>query len=146
VSLNLIKMSVGVASVDRLRTIQTHRRAAAKIPAEINFAIHRTRFMPRRAEEILASGGSIYWIIRGRIRARQRIVGFLPGVDADGRRFVHIQLDPELVKTVPNPRDPLQGWRYLEEGDAPPDIDDKPEGTEAMPAEMVAELRELGLL
>ena len=145
-SLNLIKLSVGVASVDRLRTIQTRRRNAAKIPAESKFAIHRTRFMPRRAEEILASGGSIYWIIRGRIRARQRIAGFLPRVDADGRRFVYIQLDPELVKTVPNPRDPLQGWRYLEEGDAPPDLDDKPEGAEDMPAEMVAELRELGLL
>jgi hypothetical protein len=146
VSLNLIKMAVGIESVAHLRAVQKRRRATAQGPGGAEVALHRTRFLPRRADEILASGGSIYWIIRGRVRVRQRIVGFLPGVDADGRRFVHIELDPELVKTVPNPRDPLQGWRYLEEGDAPPDLDDKPEGAEEMPSEMVAELRELGLL
>ena len=40
----------------------------------------------------------------------------------------------------------FQGWRYLEVKDAPVDLPVAADGDEAMPPELVAELRDLGLL
>ena len=59
---------------------------------------HRTRHAPRRAEELL-DGGSMYWVIKGRVAARQRLIGFEKETDEEGRKFCFIQLDPELVPT-----------------------------------------------
>ena len=79
---------------------------------------HRTRHMPRRSEELLA-GGSIYWVIGGRIRARQRLVGFESDRDPDGRKICRFMLDTDLVPTEPWPHRAFQGWRYLDPKDAP---------------------------
>ena len=71
-----------------------------------------TRNQPRRAEAVLA-GGSIYWVVSGQIRVRQRITGFRSERDDNGRAYCLIVTDPELVLTLPRPSRPFQGWRYL---------------------------------
>ncbi|MEQ9042658.1 MAG: DUF1489 domain-containing protein [Alphaproteobacteria bacterium] len=138
--LHLVKMAVGVESVDHLAAIQKKRRKATKA----KYLRIRTRNMPRRVDE-LVDGGSMYWIIKGYVRARQRILAVIRKEEAEGRPYCEIRLDPELIKTQLYPRKPQQGWRYLEDGDAPADL--TAAGTdENLPPEMAAELRELGLL
>jgi hypothetical protein len=138
--LHMLKMCVGCDSVDDLRQWQENRLLRGE------GLFHRTRNMPRRAAEILA-GGSLYWIIKGDIRLRQRVVGLDPGVDGEGRRFCLIRFDPDLVETIRQTRRPMQGWRYLEPADAPGDRDPAhPDDVETMPAQMQKELRALGLL
>jgi len=141
VTVHLLKLCVGVDRIEQLEA-SIARRAAGGQPL-----VHHTRFRPKRAEEVL-DGGSLYWVIAGFARARQRILG-LDMVSLEGRgRCCAIRLDPDLVQTEPQPRRPHQGWRYLEPRHAPRDLSGAglAEGAEEMPAEMVQELRELGLL
>jgi hypothetical protein len=138
--LNLLKMCVGCDSIEDLRQWQCDRALRGEP------LVHRTRNMPKRAAEILA-GGSLYWIIQSKIRVRQRVIGLEPGVDGEGTRFCLIHFDPELVETAPVSARPMQGWRYLESGDAPPDLHpDMKDETDEMPPQMRRELRSLGLL
>lgn len=137
--LHLIKLSVGSESVESLRRWQARRRRLA------GRVFHQTRMTPRRAAELL-DGGSIYWVIRGVIQARQRLVGIEPIVDEEGRPSTILVLGPDLVRTLPVPHRPFQGWRYLRPEDAPADLAEVASGGSEMPAEMVAELRSLGLL
>lgn len=137
-TVHLLKVAVGEESIDDLRRWQASRiRKHGRL-------WHVTRMVPRRAPEVV-DGGSIYWIIKGAIRVRQRILDVEDVVGPDGRKCV-LSLDPDLVPTEPAPRRPHQGWRYLEVGDAPGDLGELAPGLQEMPAEMVAELRELGLL
>lgn len=143
-ALNILKLSVGTRDIAHLARIQEERlRQSGRNGGEPRLW-HRTRHGPRRAEELL-DGGSIYWVIGGRIRARQRLRGFDREEDAENGKRCVILLDPELVPTEPWPHRAFQGWRYLEQKDAPPDRA-RGAADEAMPDEMVAELRELGLL
>jgi hypothetical protein len=136
----MIKMCVGCESVEDLAQWQSNRALRGEPIA------HRTRNMPRRAAEIL-DGGSLYWIIQGEVRVRQRVIGLDPGVDGEGTRFCLIRFDPPLIETVRRPHRPMQGWRYLEATDAPPDRDPMlKDERDQMPAEMVKELRSLGLM
>ena len=140
--LHLLKMAVGIASLDELRRVR-----AARIK-EHGGSWVCTRNQPRRASPVLA-GGSIYWVIRGQIRVRQRVTGFESERDDKGRAYCLIAVDPELVPTVGRPWRAFQGWRYLAAADAPPDlagISGTP-GTaaQALPDRMIAELRALGL-
>jgi len=138
-NLHLIKLSVGTEDLEDLRRWQAKRlRATGRL-------FHRTRMRPRRQEELL-SGGSIYWVIRGQVLARQRLTGIEQVVDADGRRDHHLMLDPELIPVIPRPHRPFQGWRYLAAKDSPPDLSELPEGARDMPPDMAAELRALGLI
>jgi hypothetical protein len=140
--LHLLKMAVGIIDLDDLRRVR-----AARIRQYGGSVVH-TRNHPRRAEEVLR-GGSLYWVIRGQVRARQCITGFRSGSDEKGRGYCLIEVDPELAPTVWRPWRPFQGWRYLSAADAPPDIAGsarRAEGEAAMPAQMAAELRALGLL
>lgn len=144
-TVNLLKMSVGTASIDHLRRGQ--RARAANVGGR-TIVPGYTRNMPRRRAEII-DGGSIYWIIKGVIAARQPVLDLLDEVDGEGRRFCRMHLDPELVATDPVPHRPMQGWRYLEAASAPRDLDVHAPGgfgEEAPPAEMLRELRALGLL
>lgn len=143
-ALHLLKMCVGVDSVARLRTRQAERLEALRAAGEPAALRHLTRHMPRRAAEIV-DGGSLYWIVRGAIRARQRIVALTSVGGADSLKRCAIVLDPEVVETEPRRARPMQGWRYLSDGDAPADRAGG-FGTAAMPPAMAAELRELGLL
>jgi hypothetical protein len=134
--LHLLKLAVGVDSIDQLR----HVRAARL--AERGGSWVYTRNHPRRTQEVLA-GGSIYWIIRGYIRVRQRVTGFRAEQGDNGRRYCLIEVDEMLVPTVPRAWRPFQGWRYLPVADAPLD---RPLVGELPPDRMLAELYSLGLI
>ena len=141
--LHLLKMAVGVASIDELREFRAARRK------ERGGSWVYTRNHPRRTEAVLA-GGSIYWVIRGRIRVRQLVTGFRSERDDKDRRYCLIEVDEHLVPTLWRPWRPFQGWRYLAPADAPPDAptgyDGQDSAAAAMPERMLAELRALGLL
>ena len=107
--------------------------------------IHVTRNTPRRADEVL-DGGSIYWVIKGVMVARQPIAELRPMQRADGKPACGIVMAPGLVRVEPTRLRIFQGWRYLEAKDAPKDIPISEDTGEAMPPELAAELRELGLL
>jgi hypothetical protein len=142
--LHLVKMAVGIDDLDDLRRVR-----AARI-AQLGGSFVSTRHHPRRAEAVLC-GGSLYWVIRGNIRARQRVAGFRSERDERGRAYCLIEVAPEVIETVWRSWRPFQGWRYLAPADAPPDriagmaTGGDPVGA-PMPARMVAELRALGLL
>lgn len=135
-TVHLKKLSVGSTSLDSLREWQALRLAhEGKI-------VHVTRNKPRRAEELL-DGGSIYWIIKGVMVARQQIIDLAEAQRLDGTPACGIVLAPEIIPVAPTKMRIFQGWRYLEVADAPPDIG---AGGEAdMPSELVAELRDLGI-
>src|ERR1044071_6853646 len=112
--LHLLKMAVGVASLDELRRVR-----AARIKQYGGSWVY-TRNHPRRAEAVLA-GGSLYWVIRGQIRVRQRIVGFRGERNDKGRAYCLIEVARELLPTIWRPWRPFRGWRYLIPAYAPPD-------------------------
>ena len=138
-ALHLIKMAVGAADFDELRRFQKQRRK------ERGRCCFFTRNMPRRVEEVL-DGGSIYWVIKGQVQARQRLLGFTPTVSEDGKRYCIVEYDKELVPVLWQPKRPFQGWRYLEARHAPPDRPVYAAGDDDLPAGMAEELRALGLL
>ena len=134
--LHLVKLAVGIDDIDDLRRIREARAA------ERGGSWVYTRNHPRRAQEVLA-GGSIYWVIRGQIRVRQRVTGLRRERDNTGRRYCLIEIDAELVPTLPRACRPFQGWRYLSPGDAPPD---RPAAAAPALDRMLGELRALGLI
>lgn len=139
-SLHLRKLCVGVDRLEELQRWQAYRLR------QTGGAIwHETRNWPRREGEILDAGGSLYWIIRGKMAARQQILGFeaAPTRDPDERPLCRILLDPGLVPTEPWPHRPFQGWRYLPGAEAPPDLDPAAGGAD-LPAALAAELKALG--
>lgn len=119
--MHLIKLCVGVSTLEELAAWQAMRLeklAASGAPREL---IHRTRNTPRQGEAVLKSG-SLYWVIKGFIRARQKIVELRKEPDDDGRWMCGLVLGHALVPTRPQPRRPFQGWRYLSPDDAPADL------------------------
>jgi hypothetical protein len=136
VSLHLLKLAVGIGDIDHLRQLR-----AARVAERGGNWVY-TRNHPRRAQEVLA-GGSIYWVIRGQIRVRQLVTGLRGERDDTGRRYCRIEVDAELVPTLPRACRPFQGWRYLAPADAPPD---RSAPTPPPLDRMLAELRALGLI
>lgn len=139
-SINLIKLSVGTENVDSLRLWQTSQRAqgADGLPR------HVTRMWPKREPELL-NGGSIYWVIKGFIQARQKIIRLDEVTGADGIRRCAIVLDPEIIATTTAPKRPFQGWRYLVPTDAPPDLGDTRDGDTELPPELAGALADIGV-
>lgn len=119
--LHILKLCVGAVSVDDLRDWQAGRMAERRAAGLDPRPRHVTRMWPKRADEILGGGGSLYWVIQGWIAVRQCIEGFDEQRGEDGIRRCAIVLSPELVTVSPRPRAAFQGWRYLAAGDAPPD-------------------------
>ena len=145
--LNMRKLSVGAESLETLAAFQAMRRAERKARGGPAYSRHVTRMWLKRSEEVLATGGCMYWIIKGVMQARQPILDFEEVIYEDGIRRCGIVLDHELIPVVPRPSRPFQGWRSFEAKDAPPDLSDlSGEIDPAMPPEMLAELRELGLV
>lgn len=144
-TLHLIKLSVGVEDVDHLARLQAGRLTEARRRGEAPALRHLTRNTPRRAAEIL-DGGSIYWVIRGLVRVRQRIVDIRRVKREDGRPACALVLDPALVRTEIRGFRAFQGWRYLAPQDAPGDAPPSENADQDVPAEMAAELKGLGLL
>lgn len=142
-SLHLIKLCVGADSLEDLAGWQKKRlaeRKKKKQPLELQ---HITRMTPKRKDELL-DGGSLYWVIKGYVTARQRLIDLRP-VTREGKPHCALVYDPELVPVVRRFHRPFQGWRYLPPSDVPRDIRDL-KGGKNMPPELKAELAELGLL
>ena len=134
--LNLIKLSVGSESVERLADWQ---RANDRY-------FHVTRMWPKRASEILRADGSIFWVIKGLCQARQKISGFEEVIGEDGIRRCRIELGHDLVRVEPTRKRPFQGWRYLAGRDAPRDLATGllQDGSE-VPHKLMAALAEIGV-
>lgn len=142
---HLIKLCVGVVDVEHLSRLQAKRLADAKrkgLPRDLK---HITRNAPRRADAVL-DGGSLYWVIKGFIRVRQRIIDIRPATRPGGEPACALVLDPTLVATEMRSCRPFQGWRYLEPERAPADARRTGPAGDAAPEAMMAELKGLGLL
>ncbi|HRX35801.1 MAG TPA: DUF1489 domain-containing protein [Aestuariivirga sp.] len=136
--LNLLKLCVGVTEIEELESWVKERRKG------LDTLDHVTRMFPKRRDEILA-GGSLFWVIRGMILCRQPIADLEPVTGGDGIERCRIVFKPKIIPVRPVPRRAFQGWRYLEEADAPPDLP-KAQKADGLSAKMRRELAELGLL
>jgi len=143
--LHLIKLCVGADSIRDLEEWIEERLAEKRRKKQPAEHIHTTRMVPTRAGELL-DGGSLYWVIKGEIACRQKLLDIREFNDKEGVRRCRLVLDPKPVPVVPRPRGPFQGWRYLAAKDAPADLGRGAKGLAKLPEEMRRELRELGLL
>ena len=144
-ALHLIKLCVGCDSVKDLRDWIREKLAEKKRRRQPLERFHTTRMVPKRVDELL-DGGSLYWVIRGEVACRQRLIAVRPYVDKGGVGQCHLVLQPKVVPVKPRPWRAFQGWRYLEAKDAPADLERAAPGAKDMPEAMRRELRELGLL
>lgn len=144
-TLNLIKLCVGIENVDHLARAQRARLAAQRDAGETPRLRHVTRMWPKQRDDLLPDG-SLYWVIKGMIRCRQRLLGFDEVERADGKPACGLVLDPEIVLTAPRAHRAFQGWRYFDAKDAPPDLTAAGAAGADLPPEMAEELRALGLI
>lgn len=144
-AVNLIKLCVGIDDVAHLADVQSRRLEQKRKSGEPPELMHITRSFPRRAQEVL-DGGSIYWVIKGVIRVRQRIIDLREATNAKGKPACAIVYDPEHFQTERRSFRAFQGWRYLTQADAPKDLGESAAGAENLPENMADELRELGLI
>jgi hypothetical protein len=141
--LHLSKLAVGCDSIAVLKA----RQKPWTIKRDDSAAVyrHRTRWLPKRADEI-RDGGSMYWIIKGAFLARQQVLEF-ESVGTGREAYTLIHLDPKVIPVLPTPRRLHQGWRYLDASDAPPDMSASGvRGVGALPPGLLAELRGLALM
>lgn len=141
--LHMIKLCVGCDSLAELASWQKKRLQEKRAKGQKPELVHVTRMTPKRTEEIL-DGGSLYWVIKGQIAARQKLVAFRD-VKKNGIPHCGLIYDKQIVPVVARPRRPFQGWRYLDEKDAPPDLA-RTKGAEDLPESLQRELAALGLL
>jgi hypothetical protein len=143
--LHLIKLAVGCESVKELKSWVAERALKAKQNGLPRHHIHITRMAPKRSDELVA-GGSLYWVIRGEIAAREKLLAIEPFRDRDGIGRCRLVMQPKVIAVSPRPMRAFQGWRYFAENDAPPDLGKAAAGIAAMPEPLRRELRDLGLL
>ena len=144
-TLNLVKLCVGVDALEDLQAHIDHTLADKKQRGVEEIQFHTTRMIPKRADE-LVDGGSLYWVIKGKIQARQFIQEIRPFTDSTGISRCRIVLEPRLILTYWQPRRAFQGWRYLKVEDAPSDLARRDGGLLSLPPELRRELADLGLL
>jgi hypothetical protein len=142
-TLHIIKLCVGINSLKELQDFQKKRLKDKRAKGQKTELIHITRMTPKRADEVL-DGGSLYWVIKGQIAARQKLLE-LRAVKWKGEPHCGLVYHKELVPVSPRPRRPFQGWRYLDPKDAPPDLR-VIKGAKGLPEELQRELASLGLL
>lgn len=141
-TIHLQKLSVGTESIDTLRVWQKKVAAHRVKRGELAAHEHVTRMFPKQKEALL-DGGSIYWVIKGLIQCRNRIIDLEEVRTQDGRKACAIIMDLDLIPTVPAPRRAFQGWRYLKDEDIPPDIGQASGGAD-LPPELRTKLVNLG--
>jgi len=132
--LHLTKVAFGAESVD-------HLAERLRLRGEEGPVFLTTRYLPKRHEEV-AGQGSMFWILKHQLIARSPILGF--GEAEEGRVAIHI--DPKLVLVQARPKRAHQGWRYLEEADAPLDLGGDATGLDVMPPALMTKLAELALI
>jgi hypothetical protein len=142
--IHMIKLCVGVSTLEELESYRSERAHWWGADYGEDVHVHRTRTRPKRATE-MEGKASIYWVISGVIRCRQPIIRLAAAVDSEGLACCDIIMAPDMIRTVPRPKSPFQGWRYIEGRDAPSDLGASgfAEGGDAGLAE---ELARLGLI
>ena len=130
--LHLTRIAFGCSGLDMLEARVAERASDGVIALT-------TRYRPKRFEELI--GGSLYWIIKHKLVARMEIVNF---IEDEAIKKWNILVKLPLIAVQPFPRRAHQGWRYLNDGDAPPDLSGGV-GSAALPAALTAELAGLGL-
>ena len=144
-ALNLLKLCVGVSAVEELQAWIDYRLSEKKRGGREPVQAHTTRMIPKRMDELL-DGGSLYWVIKGNVQARQYLKDIRPFTDANGIKRCDLVLEPRIILTQWQPRRAFQGWRYLKPEDAPIDLADGQSGANALPPDLRVELSDLGLL
>ena len=144
-TVHLVKLCVGVDTVQDLKDWQDERLDQLERAGKTPELCHRTLQAPRRRGEVL-DGGSLYWVIKGVMLVRQRILDLRPDIKDDGIACCGIVLDAVLVATRAQARRAFQGWRYLPAADVPADLGVVGEDDGEMPKAMRADLRELRLI
>ena len=142
-TLHLVKLAVGVENVGAFENWIALRLREARQRGEEPVYRHITRRMPTRAAELL-DGGSLYWVVAGAIRVRQRLLG-LEAWENGGKSCCAIVLEANLIPTLVNPHRPFQGWRYLASENAPRDAGGGG-ALAAIPPHLAEELQKLGLI
>jgi hypothetical protein len=143
--LHLLKLCVGCDSIEDLEEWIAFRLREKRLAGEKEEQLHTTRMAPKRVEE-LVTGGSLYWVIKGNVQCRQRLLAVRPFTDREGISRCHLVLEPKVVATDWQPRRAFQGWRYLKASEAPADLAAGRAGWQALPPELRRELAQLGLL
>lgn len=143
--LHMLKLCVGAESISDLEEWIEEQMLLRTRMGRPQEQTHTTRMVPKRVEEIVGEG-SLYWVIKGQISARQRLTAIRPFTDGDGIGRCHLVLEPLVVAVEPRPCRPFQGWRYLADKDKPRDISDRSGDLGIMPEAMRRELADLGLL
>ncbi|MCR8722909.1 DUF1489 family protein [Frigidibacter sp. ROC022] len=139
-TIHILKLCVGATSVEDL--LDWQRTHPSPYPG--GERRHVTRMWPRREAEVL-DGGSLYWVIKGLVLGRQRILRFDAVDRGDGIRRCGLVLDPEVIRTEPAPRRPFQGWRYLKPEEAPADLGAERPGDDTLPPGMAEALAAFGV-
>ena len=129
--LHLTKVAFGAKSLEDMKSWFATRGDEAFLT---------TRYLPKRHEELI--GGSLFWIFKGQLVMRSPILRFEP---AEGGK-TNIVIAAKLIDLYPIPRRAHQGWRYLEDADAPRDLAEGEDPGEAMPGKLAGELAKLGLV
>lgn len=143
--LHILKLCVGCDSIRDLEDWIAESMALWRRLGRPEEQLHTTRMVPKRIDEIVGAG-SLYWVIKGQVSARQIINDIRPFTDVDGIGRCHLVLEPKVVPVEPRPCRPFQGWRYLTDADKPRDLGAGGGDFSAMPEEMRRELAGLGLL
>ena len=143
--LHLLKLCVGAESIQDLVDWVAERQSEHRRRKEAAEHVHTTRMMPKRVAE-LRDGGSLYWVIKGQVAARQTLIDVRPFVDGAGISRCHLVMEPEVVPVLPRPFRPFQGWRYMTAADAPRDIAGMAGEIGEMPEVLRRELRDMGLI
>lgn len=142
--MNLLKLCVGIESTDDLLQSMAFRLQRSRKLGRSPELFHTTRMIPKKREELL-DGGSLYWVIKGNVQARQRLLDIRVFKDPEGVRRCNLIVDKELILTTWQPRRAFQGWRYLTFEDAPADLQQN-DICDDLPAQMRQDLLELRLL
>lgn len=142
--INLVKLCVGAEKVEDLILWQGQRTKAAAARGEAYLPYHTTRMWPKRAAELLA-GGSLYWVFKGFVLARQEVLRLDEDLGADGITRCRIVMSRDIIRTQAAPRRPFQGWRYLTMEDAPPDLPKGRESDDELPEGLSLALADIGL-
>ena len=138
-ALNIVKLAVGIRNVEHLKQKQKTRIEQEGV------LVYTTRNTPVRSTEIL-NGGSIFWVFKGLILARQKILGFDKYIGEDNVLRCKIILDSEIMVTEPHQKKPFQGWRYLKQKDAPKDREIFSDIKTQLPLQIEKELSLIGIL
>jgi len=140
--IHMIKLCVGVSSIEELESYRNERAHWWDADYGEDVHVHRTRMMPKRAAE-MEGVSSVYWVIAGQVVCRQPILRLARFTNQEGIDYCDIIMSPDMTRTVPYPKRPFQGWRYLRPEDAPPDVGAN-ENAESLA--LAADLAKLGLI